>query len=351
MRALRALWFAPCLWIAAAAPAVEATSPVEDAGEPEEVIVVADKFARWDHTRWYAEMQLGFPVPFPIYARFNFETRLVALQLRASISCEKTWRRGKKSFEVLCDVEEVGLQGVTYDNKSEHAVDILRELDASIENAKLRLYVTDDGRVSNVDLEDFPALNQREQVIREQARQICLRLMAGFHMRLPKAQAMHEGQWVEYEAPVFLLPNPVFWNESRGQLQMGTGVASRGGGMLIHQLNKYKGHLVVQSIGTATASDGNEDDTQENFYSLKYDGVSIYDPNTGVMTERVYALHGETTASSPLADGFGGSLYFHAGRIRMLDQTTKIPTGPTARVVPPVWQSKFPDLPVWTSLE
>lgn len=329
--------------------------------EPEEVIVIADRFARWDHTRWYAEMQIGFPLPYPMYAEQNWETRLVALQVRSVLSCEKTWRRGNRSFEVICDIEDISLRGVSYEDGSTHATDVLQDIDRKLTDTSLQLYVSDNGRVDNLDLAGFPGNNDREKAIRESTRQIMRRLMASFHMRLPRTSAMTEGQWMEYESPIFLLPTPVFWSPTGsntdgpsvipggGSSGTSTGITSMGGGYLLHQLDKYRGKLVVQSKGVATVSDGQDD--QPNYYSVNFDGVSIYDPDSGIMTERVYALQGQTTASSATANGFAGGLYFHAGRIQMLNPTDKVPVGFTGQVVPEALAAKHPELPRWKPIE
>lgn len=335
----------------------QADPPTATEKEPEEVIIFGDRFARWDHTRWYAEMQIGFPSPYHFYARENYSFRANQLQVRSSFLCDKTWRRGNRQFEVLCDIEEVSLRAVPFENQNVRVGEILEELDTDLTNAKLRLYVTDDGRIENVDFEDFPANNRREQVRRENARQIFVRLMASFHMKLPRSTSMYEGQWVEYESPLFLLPVPQVMEDddtiAAASMLAGaatTPYASMGGSHVLHQLDKYKGQLVVQSVGVATISDGAEEEDKVNFYKVKFNGVAIYSPDSGIMTERVYALSGKATASSALADAFGGSFYYHTGRVQMITKDTKVDVGPTGRSAKP-GAAATPDTLVWVPIE
>jgi hypothetical protein len=123
-----------------------------------------------------------------------------------------------------------------------------------------------------------------------------------------------------------------------------------GSSFVIHQIDRFKGHLVVQSEGKGLVTDGSLADEGGNQYAVVLNGVSIYSPNTGIMTERVYALRGETTASSDLADGWGGSMYFHSGRVRMLNETEKVPCGTTRPVLPP-GATAIDGLSVWQVME
>jgi hypothetical protein len=345
------------------APAPRDPAPTQrvEVGDDDEFIIVADKFARWDNTRWYSEMQIGFPIPYPLYARVNKEFRATALQLRASFLCEKTFRRGKKGFEVRCDIEGAGLQAVPFETKAPGAADVLAELDQALTDSAMVLFVSDDGRVNDLTLEGFSANNNRELTIRESARQLMLRLMAGFHMKLPRQETTVQGQWVEHNPALLLLPviNQVegmaFAPEgsSTSNLQFET-FTSIGSSFVVHQIDRYKGHLVVQSEGRGMVTDGGfQEDDGGNQYAVKLTGVSLYSPDTGIMTERVYAITGETTASSRLADGWAGSMYFHSGRVRMLGEKDVVDVGPTQVVRPPgaaaggAWGA----LPAWSPME
>jgi hypothetical protein len=305
---------------------------------PEEVIIYGDRFARWDHTRWYAEQQIGFPLPYLLLGRVNSEARLTHLQVRAAFLCDKTWRRGARQFEVLCDIEGVGLQAVLFDRHNDKADEVLRDLDDDLTDTKLRLYVTDSGKIENVDFEGFPAADRRQGIRRENIRQIFVRLMASFHMKLPEPSLMLDGQWVEYDSELFLLPTPLLLISGSkampGEAAVQPRIAGMSGSELLHQLDAYKGMLVVQSVGKGLLSDAAVVG-EDSYYAVKFNGVALYDPDTGIMTERVYALHGRATASSPSSEIGPGAIYFHTGRIRQLDEQAVVDVGPTGVAAPP----------------
>lgn len=297
----------------------------------EEIFVIADKFARWDRTRWYAEMQIGYPIPQRWQARENIEFRAISMQLRTQFVCEKTWKRGNKGYEVLCDIEDASVRAVTFEREPTDPDKLLQEMDDLISSADLRLYVRDDGRVTNIDLEGIAPGTTRENAVRENIRQLFMRLMSGFNLRMPKPGQMYENQWVEYSSPLFVLPN----------------MQSSSGGYIVHQVNPYKGHHVVQSIGDALITDGAD---RPNYYSVHLDSVSIYRPEDGIMTERAYVVQGVTTAGSAVAEGFAGGRYFHSGRVQMLDEHEKVDCGFTGRVTAPDLPP-IEGVPVWEAME
>lgn len=321
---------------------------------PEEVIIFADPYARWDHTRWYAETQLAFPLPFLLLGRLNHEMRVSHVQLRTSILCDKSWRRGEQQFEVVCDIEAVGLQAMTWERHGEEANTILQELDDDLTAASLRLYVTDDGRVDHLSFDHFPAEDRRSQVRRENVRQLWLRLISGFHLHLPQPHKMVDQQWVEYESALMSLPTPLLLIQGSkpmlGELAAQPRFASMGGSTLVHRLDPFRGVLVVQSRGQGTLWDGAMLESLENFYRVELQAVAVYHPESGIMTERVYSVFGHATASSATAEAMPGAVYAHSGRLRQLGEHEVIDTGPTGRAVP-ASQLTPPGVLTWRALE
>jgi hypothetical protein len=333
--------------------------PVEPVPAPEEVLVYGDRFARWDGTRWYAETQIGFAAPWILYAEADHEVRFSAMQLRADIGCDKTWRHGAKGFEVRCPIEQISVRGVTSFPNEPWADLVLQELDDLLTGAVIKLVVTEDGRLTDLGLDGPPADNRRATIIHENARQLLLQLMSNFNLRLPPATALSHNSWVEYGSTLFLPPTLSVWTNFPyicpkvgrifGSLPRPT--SAFGGTTLVHQLTPYRGKIVLQSSGQGTLSDGYEQANRENFYALHFDGVSIFDPATGIMTERVYALRGETTASSAIAMSGSSNLYFHTGRIQLLGDTASIATGFTGRVVHAEDAAEHPGVPLWTPMD
>lgn len=374
-----------------AAPAPQPTPPASGGGDTpwvssqtNEIVVWGDLFARWDDTRWRIDTEIEIPFPVLLAKENNLQFFTTAYQVRTVIACSKTWKLGKKHFEVDCVLEDVALQATIAQRYSERAIKnagvVLDELDAMLTGVDLQLQVADDGRVTNISLEGLQKDNDREQMIHETLRQVLSRVVVGFDMKLQKMNQLNEGKWIEYHSALMSMPLP------------SGSTATRASSTLIHYLNRYKGHILVQSIGKgmieapalggqrldnsagmvaasqqapsaaaqpsgisaggsgSTPDDG--DDSASNGFSYPgytYDtdliGVSIFDQDEGFMTERVWALEGKPTASA----GLNTRRYWHAGRITMLGETEKPDLGPTAVVSPR--GAGVPGVIPWQSIE
>lgn len=271
----------------------------------DEIVVYGDLFARWDDTRWLVETELAVPIPLTFARDQNLEIRATAMQVRAIIGCNKDAQLRKKRWEVVCEVEDVALKVVPFRNdrgrkKLEDGATVLQEIDAKLTGAVLQLQVADDGRVTNLDLEGVPKNNRRMSEIHETLRQVMSRVVVGFDLKLRKYNQLNEGKWTEFNSALMTMPLPPSI----------TGVA--GSSMLVHYLNKYQGQVLVQSIGKGGVNVP-WGEMQLNF-TTELIGVSIFDPEEGYMTERVWSLTGTSNASNLFSKGS----YAHAGRIRML---------------------------------
>ncbi|MCB9681922.1 MAG: hypothetical protein H6733_10660 [Alphaproteobacteria bacterium] len=328
---------------------------VSNADKPEEVIVYGDPFARWDGTRWFVQTQIGMPLPYTFYAELNHEFDAIALDLRMVMGCEKTWRQGKKRYEVDCHIEDIALQGAGYHTVEAYGDEILTALQAKLAGADLQLIVADDGRIVDVGLEGLETGRDRERAIKEQARMILVRAISGFHMKLPPHNQIRKGQWVEYDSTLFELPVTTNGGLDRpgstaSSSRTNTVFNTMSGSYIIHQLDRYKGHLVVQSLGEGTILVGDSDTSDESYFKLKLDGVAIYDEGSGIMSERVWTLRGRTSAGSALGDGRADPIYFHNGRFRLLTGDEKPDVGATGLVSRP-GVTATGSLPAWRPFE
>lgn len=268
----------------------------------EEVVVWGDLFARWDQTRWFIETEVGVPwkTTFSKDENRAFDTQEYAL--RTVVSCNKDWKLGNHKFEVDCIIEDIGVvASIAEPNVTEkdalRAQEVLDEVDAKLTNAHLQLQVADDGRVLNLQLEGLDNGTRRQSVANETLRQVLSRVVVGFNLKMQKFNQLHEGKWQEYNSSVLTMPLPA-------------GVpGSIGSNLLVHYLNRFEGKVIVQSIGRGSTNVG------DSLYTLNFTGVSVFDPNDGFMTDRVWALDGEPTASTLFA---AQAHYFHAGKIRLL---------------------------------
>lgn len=286
---------------------------LEDEGY-EEIIVYGDGFQRWDDTWWYVETELVFPQAIMLHAKENSSFKAMALQMRLVYHCEKTWPMGRKKHEVDCIIDDASFKAQAYGKNPKNVVEVLEEMDATVTKAKLQIQVTNDGRVSNIDLEGVEGRNQRENNILETIRSILSRSFSGFHMRLRKINPLNTGQWVEYDSPIMKMPSVT---------------ATTGSSMLVHQLDEYKGHHVVQSVGRGSIGLVESGGDNPDMYRADFNGVSIYDDNNGVMTERVWSLIAQPSGSSYVATFGTPSSFKNRGRLRRLQPDEYISVGAT----------------------
>jgi hypothetical protein len=309
-----------------------------DAEAPsEEIVVWGDLFARWDDTRWMVTTEMGVPYRFTFTKDENAEFRSREFQIRTIVRCNKEWKLGNHKYEVDCAIEDFGMQASIAEDRVkpadiERAQAVLDEIDAKLTGAALELHVADDGRVTDLALNGVPMDNRRQSDMQETLRQVMSRIIVGFNLKLQKYNQLHEGKWTEYNSTIMTIPLPA-------------GVTGGGGSnVLVHYLNHYRGQVVVQSIGKGMVQVPFDNGFEANF-TTDLIGVSLFDENEGFMTERVWALNGQSTASSFFDQG----TYFHAGRIWMLGSEDKPDCGPT-RVVNGR-NGTTPDLPAWEPIE
>lgn len=300
----------------------------------EEIVVWGDLFARWDDTRWLIATEIATPLGFQLMKDENSEFATQEILVRSVVTCNKDWKLGAKRYEVSCKLEDIALLAAVAETRVSEkdiarAQGVLDEIDQKLTGAALQLQVADDGRVTNLDLEGLQTDNARERSIQEALRQILARQVVGFNLKLRKFNQLNEGKWQEYNSTIMSMPLP--------------DGAAAGNSLLVHYLNRFRGELIVQSIGKGVVQ---VPTVPARNYSLELIGVSRFDPAEGFMLERVWALTGKESAGSFLSHGGD---YFTAGRIAMLGEKDHPDLGPT-QVVNGRNQS-VPNLPAWRSIE
>ncbi len=321
------------VWMMAAmaqTPAVEAA---------EEIIVWGDPFLRWDQ-RWHIESEVRFGTPFQLMADSNLESRLSNIQIRAVLDCDRDVKLSPRRQEVRCVLEDISLVAMT----TRPGVDdlrVLQEADAAMTGAILELQVTADGGVPNVGMEGFEPRSERDRRRVEQYRQLLSRIILPFHLGLPPTVA--DGvKWYEYNSRLMSMPSD---NVSGGSTK------------IAHFMDVFDGHLLVQSTGEGMVSpevgwealgeDGDgmavEVTRPVDTYQTQLHGVSIFDIDTGIMSERIWAFGGELTASSP--NILRALKYGHRGHLRLLSEhdvpdigTTHMARLPTTKGDEPLWE-------------
>lgn len=373
------------------AHAVEATSGAL------EVLVVDDPFARWDGTRWRIDTQVSLPYPVPLYKEHNAELHIVAYDLAVVVGCSLGEVRNRRIREVDCVVEDAALSAAPWRANPKGAAEVVAENSDRLVGLTVRLQVAHDGRVTGIQLAHEPQGSRRLNIQYENLRQVLGRAFVGFHLQSPDRFVMGE-QWVERNSALFSLPSFRFLpigvfadvgaaiqvdglqaGSSPGQFQtpqrglvdpaqsadvrglggpqvqtydLPQGVrgplvpdalgrspwdviqapASYGRSVVAHRMDPYKGRYVVQSTGEGTVDIGL--DVPLTFQG-DLDAVSVYRPDDGVMTERVWSILLAPTPGSMLADGGAGWAYRQTGKLRMLAPDEEAILGASAVVSPP----------------
>lgn len=365
-----------------------------------EVVVTSDPFARWDDTRWRIDMQMGMPFPVVLYAEFNRELQVVAVDLRAVIACDLGPRLSRKLQEVSCVVEDAALSAAPWLLRvPAHGQEVLDETVSRLSGQPFTLQVTADGRVTSVGLDDEPQSNRRVNILYENIRQLLKRAMVGFHLRSPERYVLGQ-EWIERNSELFSLPvfryAPLFgvaiggntgttgysglapalsglstsigrginlapftpnpedpswlsaeerYSQGRNPIELLQGPAPLGRSTTVHRMDAYKGKLLVQSTGEGTIDIGDES-------SLVFTGAlsatSVFSAADAVMTERVWTLQLMPTASSRFADGVAGWPYWQIGRLTMLGAEQQVELGVSELVSPP--QSQRGQLAPWPGM-
>jgi len=360
----------------------------------EEIIVYGDDFARWDHTRWVVSSELILPLPILLGADNNFSFYSYAMQTKMVLLCDKEGKQTRRHLEVMCEIEDFALLATSVrrfrrEKDRERVQKVLDEIDAKLTGAKIQLQVDFKGGVNNVDLEGITADNLRQRTVNENLRQLLLRVVAGFHMKIPD-HAQREGQWYEYNSNLMNLPS---LTSSRGSTTMVHTVSRHvsngyeyqlvqtlGQGTVQVNLPNWNANALTQSSGgpgpvDASKSSGLGDaggpsgpaapdmnappaffqgDVQgresdvEATYTLSTTGVAVFERETGIMTERVWVTQGRPTASS--AGGTLNNMFRNVGTLRMIGEKEAPDLGPTGQVGWP-FMGPMEGLYTWTDLD
>lgn len=322
----------PWLFTLGSPPAHAQTSDDEAV---EEIIVWANPFLRWEK-RWYVETEVSFAQPFRLMAYENREVWVSAVQIRAVLGCRNDGG-SRRLVEALCTIEDVGLIGLMPRRAITDARrEVFDEVDATLTGVEVQLQANRRGTVPNVDLEGLSDRNQRTRDRAENLRQLMARVVVPFHLKLPKT-IRTGSRWFDYDSRLLTMPS----------IQ-----ASSGGVTVAHFMNHHRGNLLVQSVGKATVKipgqtihevDGDGFDNYLEVGAQRYDmelnSVAIFEPDSGIMAERVWSVTANSTASSTSTTPLS---YTHVGMLRMLGDADRPVVGETKLVDTDGWKGWEP---------
>lgn len=375
-----------------------ATAGAED--PPEEIVVWQKPFARFDDQRWLVATEVVAPVPLQVGSRRG-SFAVNAWQLEAVVHCNLADERGRLR-EVDCIVEQASVRAYAPSTRTGTArVRLLEELAQELVGCSLQLQAHASGRVPNV---DFDGLDETQRDMRNRAnsvRTMLSQISAAFYMELPRGD-LDGRSWSAKSEPLLRLASPVlgmasartrhrvdrvdaYWvmqssgrststaplpNPNRGwgcnpvgrlseaQAETNGAPATTKGipGMLTldgvsapapHADADRPGSYSTDATSRKCRVGQTEQDDQleiELSYRLNLDAVTIIDPEAGYPVERVWAVRGHPSASSP--GSVTGTQYWSNGRLQALGPDQGVALGASGLVGPPGAGASGP-LPAW----
>lgn len=310
----------------------------------EEIVVWGDTLLRWER-RWYVQTELSTPGGLRLLSEKNREVTAATLQVRAVLSCNRDFPMGPQLEEVGCVIEDVGLI-VLPARGSNDGQQVVEETDATLTGATIQLQVSVAGTVPYVDIEGIPAHDERTRQRAEQLRLLAARLMLPFHLKLPET-ARNGAQWPEEASRLMSMPSDT---------------GSGGGSRVVHRMDLVGDNFIVQSIGEGNIAQTVGAEVMFERYkdvmdvqglpvdnwAMTLTSVGVIERATGILRERVWAVHGSLTGSSPQA--ISGAPYVHLGRFRVLDEVEHPDVGKSyvASMKAPIRPG---DPPQWVAME
>lgn len=273
----------------------------------------------WDRPhRYYVEAEVLLPRAIWFMSEFNKEQRTIGFQVRTVLACDAGVKERKRVREVMCTLEDVGLQAAGMPKKEGLLQPILEELDQRLTGAAVQIQVRTDGRLVNVDMEGLDRRNRRVGSMNENLRIVMSRTIAGLDLELPR-QAPPVGEvWPQYQN----------WT-----MQAPSAVGTSGSSELLHKIREVRpdGTLLIESGGRGMIVPGGGLD----LFETRFAAFAVFDPSTGALVERTWSAVGEPTASSASAEGIRGLKYVQRGRLKRLAEGEQVDVGETLEVTPP----------------
>ena len=272
------------------------------------------------HRRYYIENEVLLPYFIELASQNNHQARIVAFQMRSMLDCSFVRPANKKSAELACVIEDVGFKAAAMSSDAAAMPKILPEIDETLTGAMLQIVLRNDGRVKSVDLENVTKDNRRLSRMHETLRLLMQRSVAGLDLQLPRKGVDTGGGWLQTDSLV---------------LQAPASVGTQGAVDIINVVGPPRddGLILIETEGRGLISPAGPNGALD-YFDTALAGVSVFDPNSGTLMERVWTSSGTPTASSALALS-DGQTYDQYGRLYFLADGEKMDVGPTEQVAAP----------------
>lgn len=278
---------------------------------------------RWsgEPRRYRIETEVLVPSFMWFIADNNLQARVSAWQVGLVLNCPSAVPSGKKAWQVECQIEDAALRAAALPGDQATASrpsilnPVLDELDRKLTGATIQIGLKKDGRVTMVDIEGLERANRRIGQMNEILRQVVSRAIAGFDLELPEG-GVAPASWTQRSSQLMVAPNQVgtFGGTETVHRVFQVIDATTDPGLPAGQIS-----AVLQSTGRGTiAPMSGASDAPQNLYSCKLESVAVFDATAGLLTERVWAVEGEPTASSAITEGGAGIPYYQHGQLNWI---------------------------------
>jgi hypothetical protein len=262
--------------------------------------------------RYYAQSVVQLPLFMWFATPFNQQARATAFDLRLVLDCDAGVPNTRRTLEVLCTLEQVGLSATGMEQEAGLLQPILTELDDILTGSDVQLQVRG-SEVVNVDLEVYRR-NNRVGRLNENMRLVLSRAIAGLDFEPPPDAELEA--WPEYGSMLAWMPAA---NGTSGTSQIVYKVTDRGERMW---------SLVYGGTGVLRPGEGG------NSYDARFSGDLVMDAATGQILDRTWLVVATPTPSSVIAQGWAGYPYLQQGRLVALSPDQEWDVGESLEVPP-----------------
>lgn len=266
--------------------------------------------------RYFLQSTVQLPLFMWFATPFNHQARATAFDLRLVLACDAGVRNTKRTLEVLCTMEDVGLSAAGMEQEKGLLQPILTELDDILTGSNLQLQVRGT-QVVDVDLEVYRR-NNRVGRLNENMRLVLSRAIAGLDVKPPPATDVEA--WPEYGSMLAWMPAS---NGTSGTSELVYKVVDRGASMV---------SLVFGGTAILQPGDGG------NRYDARITGDLVLDARTGQVLDRTWTFVGTPTPSSGIAQGWAGYPYLQQGRVVALAPDQPWDVGESLEIPPSEFQ-------------
>jgi hypothetical protein len=265
-------------------------------------------------SRYFLQSTVQLPLFMWFGTPFNQQARVTAFDLRMVLACDAGVPNTKRSLEVRCTLEDLGLSASGMEQERGLLQPILTELDEILTGSHLQLQVRDN-QVLNVGL-DVYRRNNRVGRLNENMRLVLSRAIAGLDFAGPPAGGEELASWPEYGSMLAWIPAP---NGTAGMSEL-----------VYRPVEETPATQTLVYGGSGLMIPGDS----TNRYEARISGDLVLDRKTGRLLDRTWLVVATPTPSSGITEGYAGYPYLQQGRLVGLREGQSWDVGESLEIPP-----------------